>query len=495
MVPAEDQTFGRYTLLFLLGSGGMANLYLARSMGPDGFEKLVAIKRIHGHLADNRDFVTMFVDEARLAARISHPNVAQVLDLGVVNGAYYMTMEYVEGESLAQLVKQCALSPPICARIISEAARGLHAAHELKDNLGNPLNVVHRDVSPGNVLISYGGAVKVVDFGVAKARSNLAETRAGTVKGKFSFMAPEQLKPKAYGAIDRRADIFALGILLFETSTRRRLFKSEDRVATIESVLHKEILPPSLYVEDYPDELAQICMRALERQPENRYQTAEEMHLALEAYLCRAQEVILPGHISDLMREVFRERMEEKGNVVRGCQAAAPRPDPSYSALSTVGSATGEVAPRRRGAGIALGSAAITLAALILVVYTLTRTPAPTPAPAATPPADVEPTPVPVSISVSPPSATIVFDGEKVSNPYIARVLPVDREASVQVSAPGFRPQAFTVSLREGGRWTIALERLTPPDAAPRVAPRPRGEKKPRPRPSPRPSPRPRPRP
>jgi serine/threonine-protein kinase len=377
-------------------------------------------------------------------------------------------MEYVEGESLAQLVKRRSLPLSICARIISEAARGLHAAHQLKDNHGRPLNVVHRDVSPGNVLISYDGAVKVVDFGVAKARTNLAQTQAGTVKGKFSFMAPEQLKPKEFGAADRRADIFALGILLYEASTHRRLFKGEDKIATIGNVLEKEVLPPSLYVEGYPDELAQICMRALERRPENRYQTAEEMHLALEAYLCRAQEVILPGHVGDLMKDVFRERMEQKGRVVRGCLAAAPRHDPSYSVLSTVGGATGEVVSsrgRRIRAGLALTSAAAILAALIVVLYSASRTPEPTPAAAPPPVADVAPTPVPVSISVSPPSAAIVFDGKPVLNPYNGRFLPVDRAAEVRVSATGYRSQTFTVSLREGGRWTIALERLPAPPA------------------------------
>jgi serine/threonine protein kinase len=465
IVPDREREFGRYTLLARLASGGMANLYLARYVGPDGFEKLVAIKKIHDHLADDVDFVRMFVDEARLAARITHQNVVQVLELGSVNRAYFIAMEYVEGESLAQLIKRSRVPLAICARIISQAALGLHAAHELKDNAGNLLHVVHRDVSPQNILISYDGAVKVVDFGVAKARSNLATTRVGTIKGKFAYMAPEQLKPERFGNVDRRADIFPLGILLFEATTRRRLFRAESEAATVEKVLHQEVLPPSLYVEDYPDELAQICMRALQRRPEDRFQTAEEMHLALESFLSRAYEPVLPGTISEVMRRVFADQVDYKAGILREALEMAPAPDPSYSVISTMKSASGEVLARRRKVALAAGTVGVALALLGVLVYTLLRPTPPPPVPAHAP-AVRQPEPIRVLIRATPPHASVHFDGKEVPNPFEMRAKPEQREVEVEVSAPDHRAQRFAVSLAEGGRWIVALERLQPDGGA-----------------------------
>ena len=459
VVPAAERQFGRYALLCRLASGGMASLYLARAVGPDGFEKQVAIKRIHEHLAEDADFVTMFVDEARLAARITHPNVVQVLELGQVGRSLFMAMEYLEGESLAQLVKRTTVPLPVCARIISQAAMGLHAAHELRDNQGQPLDVVHRDVSPQNVLIGYDGAVKVVDFGVAKASSNAATTRAGTVKGKFSYMAPEQLKPDTFGEVTRRADIFSLGILLFEATTRRRLFKGESDAETIEQVLTKDVPPPSLYVRDYPEMPKLICMRALERQQDFRFQTAQEMHEALETYLSSCPTPMLPGTIADLMHETFAEERTLKSSVVRQCLAEATGTQPSYSVMSTVGSASGEIM-RRRKVALALGSVLLALGLVAGLLYSSLRQPPP-PRPVAVPSIpDARPRLVRVVIRAAPLGATIRFDGKVVQNPFELRGRPEKRQVQVDVSAPEHRPQSFSVGLEEGGRWTIALERL-----------------------------------
>ena len=473
VVPRAEQRFGRYTLLVRLAVGGMANLYLARYVGPDGFEKLVAIKRIHEALADDQDFVAMFTDEARLAARINHPNVVQVLELGNVSSAYFIAMEYVEGDSMAQLIKRSPIPYPMCARIVSEAARGLHAAHELRDHHGNALHVVHRDVSPQNVLLSYDGAVKVVDFGVAKARTNLSATQVGRVKGKFSYMAPEQLLPSRFGPVDRRADVFALGILLFEAITRRRLFKGEDHEETIDQVLNRSIPPPSVYADDCPEELSSICLRALEREKDRRYQTAEKLHLALEGYLAECGESVLPGTIAQIMHEVFAEQMEQKANMVRECLEAIPSADQSYSEISTLSAATAEVVrPPRRGAWrLTIGVASVAVIVLAIVLFALSRpeppppkaaTPAPAPAP------DVQPAPITIHIDVKPPGARLVFDGQAVANPYDARLVPVNREVEVVASAKGYLSQSFKVSLEEGRRWTLALERApqAEPDAA-----------------------------
>jgi serine/threonine-protein kinase len=318
MLPEEARSFGRYTLLCRLGSGGMANLYLARLAGPEGFEKLVAIKRIHEHLGAETEFIKMFLDEARLAARITHPSVAQVLELGFLEGSHFIAMEYVEGESLAALMKRVKPSLPTCARIIAAAASGLHAAHELRDHEGHLLNVVHRDVSPTNILISYEGSVKVVDFGVARARSNLHTTDAGTRKGRLTYMAPEQATLEA---VDRRADIFALGVMLWEITARKRLFKANSEQETLARVISAAVTPPSQVAPGYPPELEPIVMRALERDPALRYQTAEELQAALEHYIVGTGSPVLPSTLARLMHETFAERIDRKRALLRDAGA------------------------------------------------------------------------------------------------------------------------------------------------------------------------------
>jgi serine/threonine-protein kinase len=309
LLPRHRRRFGRYTLICRLASGGMANLYLARLGGRGGFIKDVAIKRIHEHLSENAEFIQMFVDEARIAARITHPNVVQVLELDYVDEAAFIAMEYVNGESLLELIKRAKPRPALAARIVAQAAAGLHAAHGLRDHSGEPLGVVHRDVSPQNILVGYEGAVKVVDFGVAKARDNIHTTTVGTVKGKLAYMSPEQVQSKP---LDRRADLFALGIVLYETTTHRRLFKADTAQGTMVRVVKGEITPPSLIREDYPAELEAIVMKALERDPERRYQTAEEMQEALETYLSASEHLVLASAVGKLMRKVFPDRIAEK---------------------------------------------------------------------------------------------------------------------------------------------------------------------------------------
>lgn len=314
LLPAAEREFGRYALICRLASGGMANLYLAQLVGPDGFEKLVAIKRIHEHLSHETDFITMFADEARLVARISHPNVVHVLELGFHKSSYFIAMEYVEGESLGALLGRERPPFAVCARIVANAAAGLHAAHQLRGRDGKLLGVVHRDVSPDNILVSYDGAVKVVDFGVAKARGNLYVTSAGTLKGKFSYMAPEQLK---LDNVDGRADVFALGIVLHEITTRQHLFRAGSEQATMANVEKAPIPLPSRLVPDYPPVLEAIVMRALERDPLARYQTAEAMQADLERYIVGTGNPVLPGAVADLMRRAFADRIEAKRDLLQ----------------------------------------------------------------------------------------------------------------------------------------------------------------------------------
>lgn len=309
--PAAPERIGRYQLCFELASGGMASVYLARADGPPGFQKLVALKRIHPHLAQERDYVDMFLDEARIASRITHPNVCSVFDFGEVDDEYFIAMEYLVGEPLSRVHRRVVanadqrhspLLPARMARIVAQACEGLHAAHELKDVDGESLHVVHRDVSAENLFVTYDGTTQVVDFGIAHARQRVHHTEAGQVKGTFPYMAPEQMTA---GGVDRRVDIWALGTVLWELLTSRRLFMRDTDVNTMYAVLSSEIRPPSEYREGISPELDEVVLKALHRNPDERWQTAREMGKALRRALAKEPELIGPAEIADWMTELF----------------------------------------------------------------------------------------------------------------------------------------------------------------------------------------------
>jgi len=308
---AAPERIGRYELCFELASGGMASVYLARADGSPGFQKVVALKRIHPHLAIERDYVEMFLDEARIASRITHPNVCSVFDFGESDGEYFIAMEYLVGEPLSRLHRRIVAnaeqrSSPLLlarmARIVAQACEGLHAAHELKDAHGESLHVVHRDVSAENLFVTYDGTTQVVDFGIAHARQRVHHTEAGQVKGTFPYMAPEQMTA---GGVDRRVDIWALGTVLWELLTLRRLFLRDTDVNTMYAVLSGEIRPPSEYRDGVSPELDEIVLKALRRNPDERWQTAREMGKALRRVLAKEQELIGPAEIADWMSELF----------------------------------------------------------------------------------------------------------------------------------------------------------------------------------------------
>ncbi|MBX3130366.1 MAG: serine/threonine protein kinase [Polyangiaceae bacterium] len=306
---------GRYRIVDEIGVGGMASVHLARADGPGGFQKWVAIKRIHRHLAEDEQFIRMFLDEARIAARISHPNVAQVFDLGKHRDTYWIAMEYLHGEPLREVmraVEEAAapqMGPLLAAKLVADSAEGLHAAHELRDKEGNLLNLVHRDVTPHNLFMTYDGAVKVVDFGIAKVAGRLANTRAGTLKGKLAYMSPEQVRG---AAIDRRTDIFALGVVLWELTTGRRLFRMDSDLETLERVQACVVPPPSSIVPDYPVELESIVMRALAKDLERRFQTARDVSRALQQYLMRAGSFVGPEEIGKYVKHVLSDRFQRR---------------------------------------------------------------------------------------------------------------------------------------------------------------------------------------
>ncbi len=256
---------GQYTIVAQLSSGGMASLYLARQAGAAGFFRHVAIKVVHPHLAQNDQFLSMFIDEAKLSARIQHPNVVHVEELGEDRGMYYLVMEYVHGCSLARLLAELThrkqrLSVDVAVWIAGRVAEGLHAAHELRDDEGRELGVVHRDVSPQNILLASNGHVKLIDFGIAKAFGRAYQTATGSLKGKLKYMAPEQARSSR---VDRRTDIYALGIVLWEMLTMRRMFRADNEVELLEKVRHPDVASPVHYAPHLNQELCDAVMQAL----------------------------------------------------------------------------------------------------------------------------------------------------------------------------------------------------------------------------------------
>ncbi len=303
-------TVGPYELLTELAQGGMGRVYLARERGESDFTRLVALKRIHDHLAREKAFVHMFLDEARIASRIQHPHVCTVFDFGRAGDAYFIAMEYLRGLPLSEVLRELGTRPPsaspqryaITAHLLSQACEGLHAAHELRDQDGKLLQVVHRDVSPHNLFVGFDGTLRVLDFGIARAVDRISESTTGRVKGKFAYMAPEQALGKE---VDRRADVFSVGVVLWELCTLERLFKRDSPAETVLNVVNETTPRPSERVPDVPPELERICMRALAKDPEQRYPTARQMGRALARATAAIGPPVTAGDIADFMAQLF----------------------------------------------------------------------------------------------------------------------------------------------------------------------------------------------
>jgi serine/threonine-protein kinase len=305
-----------------IATGGMASVHLGRMMGQAGFARTVAIKRLHPHLARDPDFVTMFLDEARLAARVHHPNVVPTLDIVSADGELLLVMEYVRGESLSRLLaasRACGEAPnlPALASLVVGTLNGLDAAHEAKSESGEPLFIVHRDVSPQNVLVGADGVARLVDFGVAKAASRAHSTEDGKLKGKLSYMAPEQVRR---APVDRRADIYAVGVILWEALARRRLFTADDPAGILHAVLHAEIPSIASVVPSVPSRLADVVHNALARDPEDRFDTALEMAEALEAAVSPAPA----RKVSAWVKAVAAPELEAKDAMLASVEASSP---------------------------------------------------------------------------------------------------------------------------------------------------------------------------
>ncbi|MSP63253.1 MAG: serine/threonine protein kinase [Myxococcales bacterium] len=315
------EQFGKYLLQRKLAEGGMAEVFLAKQSGMEGFEKPVVVKRILPHLTGDPKFVEMFINEARVAARLTHPSIVQTLDLGKVDDQYFITMEFIHGEDLRTIAKvadQKRHRPalPLIVRIVADMLGGLHYAHTRAGPDGKQLGLVHRDISPQNILITYEGGIKVVDFGIAKATESASDqqTQAGLLKGKYAYMSPEQCRGKK---LDARSDVFAVGILLWELVTWRRLFRRDSDLATLVAVADEPIPDIASVEPQVPAELDMICMRALQRDLPDRYPNAQSMQSDLEAlirkYGWQADSIALQRY----MRELFADKLSAQDEAVR----------------------------------------------------------------------------------------------------------------------------------------------------------------------------------
>lgn len=331
---------GRYELLLPIAKGGMAQVWAARLRGSRGFQKLVAIKTILAGVIDNTRMEQMFLEEAQLASEIHHPNVVGTLELGEEDSTLYLVMEWVDGESLSVVLAKAATSGgvplPIAVNLIGQACQGLYAAHNLRDESGALVGLVHRDVSPQNVLVSFSGTAKLVDFGIAKATSKASGlTEAGEIKGKFAYMAPEQVRGLA---IDARTDLFALGILLYLLTTGKHPFRGDHPAATLQNICAEHgPTPPSAFLPDYPAALEEVVLKALAKDPAQRFATANEMLTALETAMPGPLEASFEVQVAEYLKRLFGARATERRAAIRLAQEHADRQRAESSSSISVG--------------------------------------------------------------------------------------------------------------------------------------------------------------
>lgn len=442
---ASERKIGRYALYGEIASGGMATVHFGRLLGSAGFARTVAIKRLHPHFAKDPEFVTMFLDEAHLAARIKHPNVVPILDVISEENELLIVMEYVHGESLSRILRALEKKherPPlkIVSSVVCGLLHGLHAAHEALDEHGGSLGIVHRDVSPQNVLVGADGTTRVLDFGVAKAMGRAQVTREGQLKGKFAYMAPEQLQR---APVDRRADIFASAIVLWEMLTLRRLFDGDSELAIIAQITMKEILPPSSLGIELPSGLEAVVMKGLAKNPDERFQTAQEMAKALEAAIPPASAWEVTEWVAHCAKEALARRdaqvqaIERNSSASGASRASIPSLDGaadarSLASVTRVEGTGSQVAQSSRLPMVLFAMAA--LVALGLGAFFALRPAAPTGADEK----NAHEPPPPTPSSAPPPAIpSVPSAASSVAAPEVASALP-----SASAAAPASSPIA-----------------------------------------------------
>lgn len=344
--------FGKYLLLERVNVGGMAEVFKCKTFGVAGFEKLVALKRILPTMVEDEEFVRMFIDEARISVQLNHANIIQIYELGRHGDHYYIAMEYVPSRDLRAILDKLrasgSLMPiPQAAFLASKVCEGLDYAHRKRDPSGSPMNIIHRDVSPQNVLVGFEGEVKVIDFGIAKAANRASKTQAGVLKGKFGYMSPEQVRGLP---IDRRSDVFAVGVLLYEMLTGERLFVGESDFSTLEKVRNAEVVPPTVYNKKITRELEGIVMKALAREVEDRYQWSSDLVEDLQPFLIEERSIFSTKRLANYMREAYvaeiameQAKMEEYLKITAPAEAPVEQAGPERTFVFEAGALAAQV--------------------------------------------------------------------------------------------------------------------------------------------------------
>lgn len=488
MAGFQPQPFGKYFLVDKIATGGMAEIFKAKTYSHGGFENLLVIKRILPHIGENEDFIEMFIDEAKVSVALQHPNIVRIYDFGKILENYFIAMECVDGKDTRNVLRKLAkkreyLDPKFCAYIAHEACKGLAYAHSKTDLQGNPYGIVHRDISPSNVLVSYEGEVKIADFGIAKAESNAYQTRDGVLKGKFEYMSPEQATGKE---IDARSDIFAIGIILYETLTGRRLFKTESEIATLKRIRDCDFEPPSRFNPAIPEKLEKITMKALARYPEDRFQTAKEMIGELHAFLFPETPDHLRSQFAEFLGQLFAEEIaEERTRLEANSEVAAKlreeHGDGWDQPQSTVGQSTAVTSTKAMvGWGIGLilvmiGISGATLGGVYYLFTTQFQT------------EQVVPTTGDLTIMVLP-KAKIWVDGKLRAEQGaldLKELAPGDHK--VRFEAEGYESYETTTTVVAGETAKVShtmIAKAAPPKPEPEVKPAPSGQPKPKPQPA-----------
>jgi serine/threonine-protein kinase len=315
--PRAGVRLGEYHLLKKIAQGGMGTIYLAKRLGVGGFEKTFVIKCMLDSLADDQEVQAMFIDEARLAARLAHPNIAQIYDFGVIDGTYYIAMEHIPGEDLRAIIsrlreRNVKIPIPIALRIMLDLCAGLEYAHSFSE-AGKPMGIIHRDISPANIMVSYHGTVKLLDFGIAKATSRISATRSGGLKGKLGFLSPEQINDRP---LDARADVFCLGITFYLLVANRHPWRRDSEVATMHAIVNDELPDPRDFRDNIPEEVVAILTKALERDRDQRYRSAAEMSVALQLALTKIAPGVGAADVASFMVTLFgQEGMDARSNI------------------------------------------------------------------------------------------------------------------------------------------------------------------------------------
>ena len=469
---------GGYQLLIPVGAGGMGRVWAARRVGAPS-QSLVALKTAIEEMVGDREFERILLDEARIASSIVHPNVCAIRELGAERGIPYLVMDWVDAGTLLDVISaspERKIDYYVAVRIIADVAAGLHAAHELTGSDGNLLHVVHRDVSPQNVLLSSKGHVKVADFGVARARGQLHKpTETGELKGKLSYMAPEQLTSKVF---DRRADIFALGCCLYEATTGQRPYHGADALETMYKLLETDCVPPSSIIEDYPKDLETIVLRALEKDADQRFQTAEELRAVLEAFLARNGRLVTDRDVSQLVRSTLQPVLDARAKALVDASRAIlekkdepevprqePREDSSHSSSGKTPRVWNTDPPKIIGLGrlrLILGS--IAAAAVFVGAIVWLRSPAhpvTPPQPAARPSTAEVPAAqlVTVTIRTDPPETELrVDEGPKLTSPQVITTTANAQLHAITASLDGYESQNRQVAFDHNQEIVLALK-------------------------------------